>query len=349
MSLRMPILHSSRAMLDDLAARNIVIPEFTDKKSDNGKLNTIRGIAGEFARSHYPSLPTGLLSNVITTLFKVGACQELSQLFVLEWALNSDFKEPVNLILASDEEEFIHIFVVLGPVNCEEALFIGCNSGPNSELAPVEAHMSLDEFFVAQADDLVLVDPLVNFAEFVCWRNIQASSLNKGFDKHDAAFKDSPFKEYCDKHKLTKIIGVRHYDVFMNRFDRKAFAKKIVKSAKELTQFIHIHATVTMLYQITMIKIKGSHAKWNYNSHDNTFCYKADKATLNKLKELLVENGYSFGKDGEIDIVNTKLGKQPMLIIRNASTTDFDKVFLLHRQFKPEIMRTKTHLPSLMS
>ncbi len=158
----------------------------------------------------------GLTSNVATTLCGVGLCQELCQRFVLEYCLKHG-EQNVGLVFLNDAGKGNHVFAYIGTPRISDDLFIG--RGTQATALSSNRKTSLHDFITANPD-IIFVDPLLKFA--------------------DSADQLQPLMEYCHKHKITHIAGVRDY---ANTLGLVENAKMIKSNAESIAGKIKSEAT----------------------------------------------------------------------------------------------------------
>jgi hypothetical protein len=94
------------------------------------KLKIVRTLTLQEASAS--KVPAPFLTSFCTTLLKIAACQELAQLFVLEYCIKYQ-KQDISVIFLGntklDSKEQKHCLVLIGNVIAPEELFIGREKG----------------------------------------------------------------------------------------------------------------------------------------------------------------------------------------------------------------------------
>ena|SRR3990167_3727201 len=216
------LLVRAKILLDALAKEAIHTPESgIDKLAIGVRLNKLRKVTAEISKQY---VAPGLTGCVAMTLLKVAACQELAQRFALDYFLK--FKEAhVSLIFlhnSKDMEGDNHVFVLVGAINVPESLIIGRGNGSTTITEPKD-HLLITDFLKRQHPNAVVVDPLLNCADFV----------NKG---------NQELLRYCQQHQITHVTAVRSYVSALNIISMAAEIKNnaqdVVRQVNQATQMM---------------------------------------------------------------------------------------------------------------
>ena len=183
-------IQRATAILDDMRQEGIQNPEQGDHVF--GTVNKLRKASAMIVESEQFPAP-GMTAAATCTLLKAGACNELTQRFLLEYLIR--YKESnVNLVFLLNNKNRSsdnHVIVVVGNIQCNDGLFVGRGEKPTS-LAKDQFLLPIEVFIDQQEKQTAIVDPLLDTVT----SNNQADRL----------------LAYCKQHDITHVSGVRQYN-----------------------------------------------------------------------------------------------------------------------------------------
>lgn len=204
------------AILDLIKAEGIA----TDNQSLQAKqFGKIRRVTNFIAQSAGVIAP-GMTSCVANTLLKVGLCNELSQLFALEYCLNYK-KQDVCIVFTCNpdlgDRNTDHAFVIIGKINAPNNLFVGRGDGDSLVTSPKKINQSLITFLTNNKES-VIADPLLN-----CSGNLDAGL--------------SPLLDYFKTYNITHVMAIKSYHATPLFIENAGLVKQNAKMIAEQTKF----------------------------------------------------------------------------------------------------------------
>lgn len=289
-------------------AEGILIPELHNP-ADTSLLNLLRETTRNICEAQ-KVFPPGMLTCASVTLLKTAACLELSQRFIVDWIRkNADSDQVLNLVMLDSGVEGInHMIVLIGDIQCDDALLVGRGDKP-AQIAEPSAHMSINDFFAKQPFDMIYADPLLVEADFVGWRN------------------SGKLGSYCAERGINRVIGVRQMSALLSRSDKQTFAQELFDEAAAIARLIHKQTLNIMINLLTGWLLNKGDYRWIYNGDNDSFCLKGDETFLRELQTEFGDKGLGEG----LQLTKTALGGQPMLVFENVSRMELLKVHLVYR------------------
>lgn len=259
-----------------------------DKRGFSKLLSVARTVTAQHI-AKLGMIPPGLTASVAITLLKVGLCQELSQRFILEYAIN--FKEQnINLIFLSNpvscHTKEDHMLVMIGDAIATDDLFIGRSA---AAVSLAESGQLFTEFLTSNKA-AVFADPLLDCA----------GTSEQGLE---------PLFEYCQKYNLTHIVGIRSF---------KSIPKFVETAVTVKSNAIQIAGYVEKTIKLTYLECMKIRAQaggdWDYSAERNYFFFKANNP--DQIQKLHLDFQQSGFKPEEIATAEGLRSKTPMFFVK---------------------------------